>query len=70
MQHDYDKHLDAPAEANTEKHINFLGAGENTAGENSGEGAESARTKQVEKRREQWQQGLEEGRQSAHKNKP
>jgi hypothetical protein len=49
-----DPHLDTPAEANMEKHINFVEM----------EGAnESDRHKDdfSEKRREKWQKGIEEG---------
>jgi hypothetical protein len=58
-----DRHLDAPSEANRDKHINFIKEEE-----------ESERLvnykeedKFSEKRHEQWQQGIEEGEQAKDK---
>ena len=52
-----DPHLDAPAEANREKHINFREVNEEDADLISFKNKD-----EVIKRREAWQKGLEEGR--------
>ena len=51
---DKDPHLDIPAEANTQEHINFLEAEENTS-------AQDRKNEETEERQKQWQQGIEEG---------
>ncbi len=63
-----DKRLDIPAEANQEKHINFMDAEERTASENISDNDRFGSTKEDEERRRQWQQGLEEGRKAAEQN--
>lgn len=52
-----DPHLDAPSEANREKHINFREVAEEDADFISFKNKDD-----VNKRREAWQKGLEEGR--------
>lgn len=52
-----DPHLDAPAEANREKHINFREVEEEDADLISFKNKD-----EVNKRRKTWQEGLEEGR--------
>ena len=61
MQDNDDKHLDIPSEANREKHINFLEAEERPSNEHSSDKDRSARSDDDNKRREEWQKGLEEG---------
>ena len=68
MQNEQDKRLDIPAEANREKHINFLDAEERTASQNVSDDKRSGSTKEDEDRRKQWEQGLNEGREAAQKN--
>jgi hypothetical protein len=52
-----DPHLDTPSEANREKHINFRDI------EEESEDVVNFQNKdEVKKRREQWQQGIEEGK--------
>lgn len=53
-----DRQLDVPAEANRDEHINFLKVEEESA-KNFAIDKDS-----VTKRREEWQEGLEEGRES------
>jgi len=60
MQDKIDKRLDIPAEANTEKHINFMEAEEKGA-ENRSDDNQFGHSKDDEKRREEWQKGLDEG---------
>lgn len=60
MQDRNDKHLDIPSEANREKHINFLEAEERTSSEQSSDKDRSAHSDDDNKRREEWQKGLEE----------
>lgn len=67
MQNEQDKHLDIPAEANREKHINFPDAEERTASGNRSDDKRFGSTKEDEGRRKQWEQGLEEGRKAATK---
>ncbi len=55
---DKDPHLDIPAEANTDKHINFLDI-EDNGDQNR---VSNEKDEEAEERRKQWQQGLEEGR--------
>lgn len=69
MEENTDKRLDIPAEANREKHINFLDAEEKTSSENIADSDRFGSSKEDEERRKQWQQGLEEGRQAANQNK-
>jgi hypothetical protein len=68
MENRKDSHLDVPAEANREKHINFMDAEEKTATENVSDDNRFGSTKEDEERRKQWQQGLEEGRKAAQNN--
>lgn len=68
MENNNDPRLDIPAEANQEKHINFMEAVEKTATENVSEENRFGSTKEDEEQRKQWQQGLEEGRKAAHNN--
>lgn len=63
-----DKHLDIPAEANTEKHINFLEAEEKTAAENISDDERFGSSKQDEERRREWQEGLKEAENARNKN--
>lgn len=58
-----DPHLDTPAEANTDEHINFL-AIEESGDQNTGTPEKDTETKE---RQKQWQQGLEEGRKEKNK---
>ena len=60
-----DPRLDIPAEANREKHINFLDAEDNTSAENISDNDHFGSTEEDQERRKQWQQGLEEGRKAA-----
>lgn len=53
-----DPHLDVPAEANTEKHINFLDD------EGPGQGEDREERHRNEERRRQWENGLEKGREN------
>jgi hypothetical protein len=69
MEDNKDPRLDVPAEANREKHINFMDAEEKTADENVADGDRFGSTKEDAERRKQWQQGLEEGRRNATQNK-
>jgi len=50
-----DPHLDIPAEANRDKHINFSEAEDDAPDTNRKE------DELIKKRREQWQQGVKEG---------
>lgn len=68
MDDNKDPHLDIPAEAAREKHINFMDAEEKTVTENISEEDRFGSTKEDEQRRKQWQQGLEEGRKAAENN--
>jgi hypothetical protein len=68
MENNKDLHLDIPAEANREKHINFMDAEEKTSAENISDDDRFGSTKEDEERRKQWQQGLEEGRKAAQNN--
>lgn len=56
-----DKSLGVPAEAATEKHMNFLET------ENSSNNDSSSRSGQENSRRDDWQRGLEEGRRENEK---
>jgi hypothetical protein len=67
MQGKRDPHLDVPAEANREKHINFLEAEERTSRENIPDN-ERFGTDDDQKRREEWQRGLEEGKKTKNEN--
>ena len=60
-----DRRLDIPAEANREKHINFLDAEDKTSAENIPDSDRFGSTEEDPERRKQWQQGLEEGRKAA-----
>ena len=55
---DKDRHLDIPAEANQDQHINFLDV-EDPANQNTGSNRKDEAT---EERQKQWKQGLEEGK--------
>ena len=55
---DKDRHLDIPAEANRDQHINFLDV-EDPANQNTGRNRKDEAT---EERQKQWKQGLEEGK--------
>lgn len=68
MEENKDKRLDIPAEANREKHINFMDAEEKTASENVSEENRFGGSKEDEERRRQWQEGLNEGRKIADQN--
>lgn len=63
-----DKRLDIPAEANREKHLNFMEAEEKAGSDNTADDKSFGHTKEDEARREQWQRGLEEGRNAAAQN--
>ena len=52
-----DPHLDAPSEANRDKHINFK-----KLEEDSGALISFKNKDEVKERRQQWQQGIEEGK--------
>lgn len=65
MEENTDKRLDTPAEANREKHINFMDAEEKTSFQNSSENDRFGSNREDEERRMEWQQGLEEGRKAA-----
>lgn len=60
-----DPHLDVPSEANRDKHINFREVGEKDADLISFKNKD-----EVIKRREAWQEGLEEGRKTRENNAP
>ena len=53
-----DPHLDTPAEANTQEHINFLDI-ESPGG---GDRGNNRKDKETEERQKQWREGIEEGR--------
>ena len=57
-----DPRLDTPSEANTEKHINFLEAGESQSGTRNDK-EEKERDRQ---RKDEWQKGIEEGRNNSN----
>ncbi|MBD0352245.1 MAG: hypothetical protein M3342_19690 [Bacteroidota bacterium] len=57
---DKDRHLDAPAEASQDKHINFLEVEEDD-NKNAGD---NRKDKETEERQKQWKQGLQEGREA------
>lgn len=63
-----DPRLDIPAEANREKHINFMDAEEKSASESVSDDKRFGNTKEDEDRRKQWQQGVEDGRKEAAQN--
>ena len=63
-----DARLDIPAEANREKHLNFMEAEEKTVSDNISEDDRFGSTKEDEERRRQWQEGIEEGRKAAEQN--
>jgi hypothetical protein len=54
---DKDRHLDVPAEANTEKHIDFS----DYESANDQRDQDDHNDKATEERRRQWKEGLEEG---------
>ena len=56
---DKDRHLDVPAEANRDSHINFMDL-EDTEDNSSSRHKDSETTE----RQKQWKEGLEEGRKS------
>lgn len=58
-----DPALDVPAEANTEKHINFLKE------EEEGTNGVTVNTNTSHERRKEWKEGLEEGREAEEKSK-
>jgi hypothetical protein len=60
-----DPRLDIPAEANREKHLNFLDAEDKTSAENVSDSDHFGSTKEDEERRKEWKQGLEEGKKAA-----
>lgn len=68
IQDNQDKHLDIPAKANQEKHINFLEAEDKTVSENISDDKRFGGIKEDAERRKQWEQGLEEGRKAANEN--
>jgi hypothetical protein len=68
MENNKDQRLDIPAEANREKHINFMDAEEKTSSGNISDSDRFGSTKEDAERRRQWQEGLEEGRQAAQNN--
>lgn len=67
MENKRDKRLDVPSEANREKHINFLEAEERTSSENISDNERFGNTGDDRKRREEWQQGVEEGEKTNNK---
>jgi hypothetical protein len=69
MHQNKDKHLDIPAEANTEKHINFLEAEESASAGVSPDDDRAGHTKDDEQRRKEWQQGLAEGERERERTK-
>jgi hypothetical protein len=68
MEEKKDPRLDIPAEANREKHLNFMEAEERTASDGASDSDRFGSTKEDEERRRQWQEGIEEGRKEAEKN--
>lgn len=70
MEENKDKNLSVPAEANQEKHINFMDAEEKTVSENRKDTDRFGSSDEDRERRKQWQQGLEEGRDAAKQNNP
>lgn len=60
-----DPHLDVPSEANRDKHINFR-----KLEEDGGELLSFKDKDEVKERREQWEQGVEEGRKERHGGTP
>ena len=55
-----DSHLDVPAEANTDKHINFVQMEENDVNDNG-----SNKDRSSQERKKEWKEGLKEGREEA-----
>lgn len=64
MERNKDKQLDVPAEANTEKHINFLEAEGQTSDESD---RATQNTKEDDNRRKEWKRGLAEGEREREK---
>ena len=62
-----DQHLNIPSESNREKHINFLEAEERT-GSSTGDDNRFGHSDDDQKRREEWQRGLEEGENARKEN--
>jgi hypothetical protein len=59
-----DSHLDVPAEANRDKHINFLASEEQA---NTPSIFIDMQHENDQKRKKQWRQGIEEGRSKSKK---
>jgi hypothetical protein len=68
MEDNKDKRLDIPSEANREKHINFLEAEERTSTDNVSDDKRFGHDDEDQKRREEWQRGLEEGEKAKNEN--
>ena len=56
---DSDRHLDVPAEANRDKHHNYLADGDEEA---------TDKNSKLTERQKQWKEGLEEGREAREHN--
>jgi len=57
-----DRHLDIPAEANRDKHINFRELEDNDS-ENTDNPQETRMdNEKIQKRKEEWEKGIEEGK--------
>lgn len=68
MEQKPDKRLDAPAEANREKHINFLEAEEQAYNESDAGNDRTGKTDEDRRRQEEWQKGLREGKEAREAN--
>lgn len=66
MDKNIDRHLDVPAEANRDKHMNYLD--EESRDESHSGDERTSHTKEEQDRRREWEEGLKEGRQAASKN--
>jgi hypothetical protein len=60
-----DPQLDTPAEANTEKHINFLEVEEKSVGRREKDNRDDF----ADDRKKQWEQGLKEGEEERNRSK-
>ena len=63
-----DKHLDIPAEASMDKHINFLEAEQKTAAGNIPDDERFGSTGQDKERKSEWQKAMEEAENDRNKN--
>ena len=68
---DKDRQLDIPSEANRDKHINFQGLDDNDIGTTNGDVVIiDTGNDEVKRRRDQWQKGIEDGKEERDKENP